>query len=91
MFENILDIIGTIWIILIVGAMLFLVGGYAYISFIVNYSGFFKSAKVRKRFFNDVKKYIEYRFSKEKQQETRTIILITIMAIVVAIVTFLFD
>jgi len=91
MFENILDIIGTIWVILIVGAILFLVGGYAYLSFIVNYSGFFKSAKVRKRFFNDIKKYIEYRFSKEKQQETKIAILIAVMVIIVGIVTYLFD
>jgi len=91
MFENILDIIGTIWVILIIVAILFLVGGYAYISFIVNYSEFFKSKKVRKRFFRDVKKYIKYRFSKEKLPETKIAILIAVAVIIVGIVTYLFD
>ena len=91
MLKNPLNILSSIYLFVIFGIIIFLLGGYIYFTLAVDYPDFFKSKKVRKRFAKDVKNFFKSRFSKEKQQETRTIILITIMAIVVAIVTFLFD
>ncbi len=89
--ENIFDLLGTIWLVVFVGAILFLLGGYIFFTFAVDYSGFFSSKEVRKKFVEDVKNFVKYRFSKEKRQEKRTVLLIVIMAIVVGIVAFLFE
>lgn len=88
---DILDLLGIIWLIVVVGVIVFLLGGYIFITFAMDYSGFFSSKEVRKKFVKDVKKFIKYRFSKEKIQETRKVLLITIMVIIVGIVAFLFE
>lgn len=91
MFENPLNILSSIYLFVIFGIILFLLGGYIYFTLAVDYPDFFKSAKVRKRFAKNVKNFFKSRFSKEKRQGTKVAILIAVAVIIVGIVTYLFD
>lgn len=66
---DILDLLGIIWLVVVVSVIVFLLGGYIFLTFALDYSGFFSLKDVRKKFVKDVKKFIKCRFSQEKIQE----------------------
>ena len=61
---DILDLLGIIWLVVVVSVIVFLLGGYIFLTFALDYSGFFSSKDVRKKFVKDVKKFIKCRRTK---------------------------
>lgn len=75
-----LDVAEYLLYIFIIGCVLFIIIIYTTANLFINYSDFFKSSKVRKKFFNDIKGAIKERFT-TKREETFRILFFTVLII----------